>query len=133
MKARSSLHVALVAGLLSGAAWAAEVPQVLAPQAAEFIGRYARVCGVIASARYARSTRGSPTYLNFDKPYPHNEFTAIVWGRDRKDFPAKPEALLHHKACVTGEVESYKGKPQIILRAPDQIIFWPLEPPAEQP
>jgi hypothetical protein len=101
--------------------------RILADQARDHIGQQAQVCGVVASTRYARSSNGAPTYLNFDKPYPDNDFTVVVWGRDRKHFPNPPELLLHHKACVSGRIERYRGKPQIIASGPDQIVFWPLE------
>jgi hypothetical protein len=96
-----------------------------AGEAGAHVGEYAQVCGVIADTNYARRSRGSPTYLNFDKPYPESEFTAIVWGKDRKHFSVKPETLKGHKACVYGKIETYKGKPQIILVRPEQIASRP--------
>lgn len=114
--------------LLPAPAWTQELPRLLAHQAAEHIGEVAQVCGVIAGSRYAQNVRGRPTYLNFDEPYPDNDFTVIVWGRNRNNFPSPPELLLDHKACVTGRIESYQGKPQIEAQRPEQIIFWPLEP-----
>jgi hypothetical protein len=113
--------------LATSAIFAQDTVRLLAHEASGHLGEFAQVCGVIASARYARSSNGGPTYLNFDKPYPDNDFTVIVWRRDRKNFPSEPELLLHHKACVSGKIESYQGKPQIIARSPEQIVFWPLE------
>lgn len=119
------LILAVLCAWAPAMAWPQERQRLLAHQAAEHIGEAAQVCGIIASSRYAQNVRGRPTYLNFDEPYPDNDFTAIVWGRDRKNFSNAPELLLHHKACVTGEIESYQGKPQIIVRHPEQVIFWP--------
>lgn len=114
--------------LASSAGWSQEALRLLSDQAAKHVGEFAQVCGVIAGTYYARSSNGGPTYLNFDKPYPDNEFTVIVWRKDRKNFPNKPELLSQHKACVTGTIEIYRGKPQIVAKQPEQIIFWPLEP-----
>ena len=82
---------------------------------------------MIASTRYAHGSNGAPTYLNFDKPYPENDFTVVVWGRDRGNFPYKPEDLKDHQACVYGRIDDYRGKPQIIALRPEQILHKPAE------
>lgn len=102
--------------------------QLYAHQAADHVGEMALVCGVIASTRYSHDSNGAPTYLNFDKPYPQNQFTVIVWGRDRDKFPYKPEDLKEHQACVYGQIDEYRGKPQIVAFRPEQILH---KPPAE--
>lgn len=117
----------LTALFVNRPAWAQEELRLYAAEAGEHVGEVALVCGVIASTRYNHDVRGAPTYLNFDKPYPQNPFTVIVWGRDRDKFPYKPESLSQHQACVYGKIESYKGKPQIIAFRPEQIISKPPE------
>lgn len=42
-----------------------------ASEAKDHIGEQATVCGKVVSTRYAESSRGSPTFLNFDQPYPN--------------------------------------------------------------
>ena len=105
--------------------------QLYAHQAADHIGEMALVCGVIASTRYAYDSNGAPTYLNFDKPYPQNEFTVVVWGRDRGNFSYKPEDLKDHQACVYGRIDEYRGKPQVIAIRPEQILHKPPATTAE--
>ncbi len=97
--------------------------RVAAHDAAAHAGEFVEVCGVVADANHARRTHGSPTYLNFDKPYPDHDFTAIIWGRDRKVFSFDPETLQGVTACVRGKVEMYRGKAQIILFMAEQIAF----------
>jgi hypothetical protein len=46
-----------------------------ATQAAEHIGEQATVCGLVASTNYAVKSKGQPTYLNLDRPYPKQVFT----------------------------------------------------------
>jgi hypothetical protein len=41
-----------------------------AAEAHAHIGETAMVCGEVVSTRYASSTKGHPTFLNLDKPYP---------------------------------------------------------------
>ena len=80
-----------------------------------------RTRGVVASAHFATRTRGNPTFLNLDKPYPSQIFTVLIWGIDRAKFGA-PEALYQAKhICATGTIESYRGVPEIIAREPGQI------------
>lgn len=40
------------------------------------VGESATVCGAVASAKYATSTRRQPTFLNLERPYPNHIFTA---------------------------------------------------------
>ena len=92
-----------------------------AAQAQQHIGKDATVCGVVANAKYASSTRGSPTFLNLDRPYPSHVFTAVIWGDDRDAFDYEPESLDGQRICVSGEISSYRGKAEIVVVDPDQI------------
>lgn len=55
-------------------------PVIEAIKAKEYVGQEATVCGHVVSARYAAVSRGSPTFLNFERPYPDHVFTAVIWG-----------------------------------------------------
>ena len=50
------------------AAWAS----LSASEAASHVGETASVCGNFASATYASGSKGSPTLLNLDEPYPRH-------------------------------------------------------------
>jgi hypothetical protein len=76
--------------------------------AAQHVGQTGTVCGVVASAHYAAHSRGQPTFLNLDRPYPHPVFTALVWGEDRAKF-GQPEQLEGRRVCVTGMIKRYRG------------------------
>ena len=73
------------------------------------------MCGPVASAKYATETRRQPTFLNLDRAYPNHVFTALIWGSDRSAFPYAPEGLQGKRICVTGVIELYKGKAEIIV------------------
>ena len=47
------------------------------------------VCGIVASAHYAASSKGQPTFVNLDKPYPNQIFTVLIWGSDRGNRSAQ--------------------------------------------
>ena len=94
----------------------------ITPAAAiNYVGQTVTVCGVVASANYAQQVKRQPTFLNLDKPYPNQIFTALIWGSNRAAFSYAPESLMGRKICVTGQVELYKGKPEIIVSGPEQI------------
>src|SRR5262245_31199083 len=95
--------------------------QITAQQAADHVGEEVEVCGVVASATYATRSRGQPTFLNLDRPYPNHIFTAIVWGSDRNRFGYAPESLQGKRICVTGFVTTYRNRPQIEVPDPSRI------------
>jgi hypothetical protein len=97
--------------------------ETISPQdAAKFIGETKTVCGTVASAHFAAKTKGQPTFINLDKPYPNQIFTVLIWGSDRSKFEKPPETLYAGKEiCVTGMIQSYQGSPQIIVKDPSQI------------
>jgi site-specific recombinase XerD len=45
--------------------------KLTAAEAKDHVGETATVCGSVVSTRYATGTKGQPTFLNLDKPYPN--------------------------------------------------------------
>jgi hypothetical protein len=90
-------------------------------EAKEHFGETATVCGAVVSTRYADSTKGQPTFLNLDKPYPNQVFTIVIWGDNRSKF-GKPENDYNGKrVCVTGKITAYAGLPEIVAEDPKQL------------
>ena len=115
---------AIVCLLLAAAAVADEPVRIEAAEAADHVGESAVVCGQVASAAYLPSVGGRPTFLNFEKPYPDQAFTVVIWGSKRSRFDGRPESLYDGKTvCVTGKVTEHEGTPQIVVQDPDQIEF----------
>ena len=93
-------------------------------QASKYVGSRATVCGQIVGTNYATGSKGKPTFLNFDKPYPSHPFAVVIWGNDRSKFPSNPENYyLNKPLCATGLIESYKGKPEITARNSSQLTI----------
>jgi DNA/RNA endonuclease YhcR with UshA esterase domain len=91
-------------------------------QASKYLGQTKTVCGKVVSTYYARSSSGAPTFLNLDRPYPNNIFTAVIFEENRSNFRGKPENIYKYKKiCVTGVITEYKGVPQIVLESDSQI------------
>jgi hypothetical protein len=80
--------------------------------AARHIGEHTTVCGEIASEHTATRSRGTPTFINLDAPYPNQIFTALVWGSDRANVGNLPR---NGRICVTGTITEYRGTPEIVL------------------
>ena len=90
-------------------------PQITPYSAINHIGERGTVCGKIVDSNYAVRSNGSPTFLNFSRPYPNHPFTTVIWGDKRANFSGNPEEYyLNKNVCITGLIESYKGKPQIV-------------------
>ena len=99
---------------------------ISATEAQNYIGEVKAICGKVVSPTFSARTKGQPTFLNLDQPYPNQVFTIVIWGSDRKKFKIPPEVLFKDKAvCVTGKIESYRGKPEIIVHDPSQIVMKP--------
>jgi hypothetical protein len=82
------------------------------------------VCGTIASAKYAVGSPGNPTYLNFDRPFPHQSCSVVIAEATRARFKVAPERAFWGKwVCVTGVITTdYRGKAQIAVSNPAQIV-----------
>ena len=94
-----------------------------AEQAQQHIGETNTVCGLVASARYMETTRAKPTLLNFVKPYPDHLFSVMIPDSARPKFKDPPEVAFTNKTvCVTGAIIDYRGKPEIVVDDPSQIV-----------
>jgi micrococcal nuclease len=85
------------------------------------VGEKATVCAKVVTTRYTSSSRGQPTFLNLDKPYPNQVFTVVIWGTDRSKFGAPEDSYRHKNICVTGAIKGYRGMPEIAASEPAQI------------
>ena len=81
-------------------------------EAGKHVGEQATVCGKIASERTATQSRGQPTFINLDRPYPNQVFTAVIWEEDKANVGAVPSS---GDICVSGLITQYHGVPEIVL------------------
>jgi DNA/RNA endonuclease YhcR with UshA esterase domain len=125
---RSSLLVWMLPCLIVALALAALIIQpalaqkkLTAAEAKDHVGETATVCGNVVSTRYAASTKGQPTFLNLDKPYPNQVFTIVIWGSNRSKFGTPETDYKSMRICVTGKITAYAGLPEIVVDEPKQI------------
>lgn len=118
MRAWKRIVVWAAVGLWPAVAFAASLTP---EEASKHVGQTATVCGTVASANYAARSRGQPTFLNLDQPYPHAIFTAVIWGENRAAFGQPEQILLGKHVCVTGAIQLYRGEPEVILQSASQL------------
>jgi hypothetical protein len=112
---RIALPFALL--IVAGRMVAADIPSA---QAKDHIGETATVCGKVADARYLE-TGSHVTFLNFDTPFPNHTFTGFIPGDSRAKFGTPEKDYLGKEVCLTGKIQDYNGKPEIVLSDPQQI------------
>jgi DNA/RNA endonuclease YhcR with UshA esterase domain len=114
----------LVAVVLMGTALSMPSPaqqKLSADKAKTHIGETATVCGSVVSTRFASSTKGQPTFLNLDEPYPNQVFTVLIWGENRSKFGTPESEYKGKRICVTGKITEYRGVPEIVVDNPQKI------------
>ena len=107
---RKSSIGSLILLLFASVAWAGST--LSTSEAAKHIGERETVCGDIASEHTANTSRGTPTFINLDKPYPNQVFTILVWGSDKANVGALPHS---GRICAKGTIAEYRGTPEIVL------------------
>jgi hypothetical protein len=118
-------------GLLFATAGVKVLQTLTGDEAADHLDQTNTVCGTIASAKYAVGSPGNPTYLNFDRPFPHQSCAVVIPEATRARFKVAPEAAFTGKwVCVTGLIRAdNRGRPQIAVSDPAQIVIQ--DPPAD--
>lgn len=95
--------------------------KLTAAEAKEHFGETATVCGEVVSANYAGSSKGHPTFLNLDQPYPKQIFTVVIWDENRSKFGKPEEDYKGKQICVRGKITAYAGLPEMVVSDPRQI------------
>ena len=85
-------------------------------EAAKWIGKQVVVTGVVAQV----SVRPSLVFLNFDRAYPSNLFTAIIRNKNTNEFE-NLTALRGKAVSVKGQIRDYDGKPEMELIGKSQL------------
>ena len=87
------------------------------------VGDSVKVCGKVYGVKYLQQAKNSPTFLNVGAAYPNQLLTVVIWEETRKKFEKYPEELFADKnVCITGRVELFKEKPQIVVASVVQLL-----------
>jgi hypothetical protein len=121
LRSRLELRLLISCAALVGWAAAAQADPLTPTDAVKHPGETVTVCGQVVGAKFASWVRGGTTFLDFGKPYPDTPFTALIFAGDRAKFGTPEKTAQGKDFCVTGKIEMYQGKPQIVLKDPKQL------------
>ncbi len=89
-------------------------------QAKYNIGTKSCVCGTVVSTKY--SEKSGAVFLNLDKKFPNQIFSATIWKDARSNFSYLPEIeLKDKKVCLTGKIENKRGTPTVNLTSEKKV------------
>ena len=94
---------------------------IIPEQAKNYAGKKVTVCGLVTDV-FVVSKGQAPTFLHFGGKYPHNAFSVVVYKDDAPKFTYPLGSLAHKNLCVTGYIKMYKGKPEMTVNSPTQIV-----------
>lgn len=89
-------------------------------EAANNIGKKVTICSRVYSIR----STSTITQISVGDKYLNNPLTVIIFAKNYSKFTQPLDELFKEKnICVKGTIEEYKGKPQIIIEDPSDIII----------
>jgi DNA/RNA endonuclease YhcR with UshA esterase domain len=84
------------------------------------IGEKAVVCSEVFGVKALEKM----TFINMGASYPNSPLTIVIFAKDLPNFKETPASLYDNKKiCVTGTLEDYKGKTEIVVTQPDEITL----------
>lgn len=104
-------HAALLFLLVAASCLSAEIREIPAALAVNYVGKTVCVTGAVAQI----SVRNNNAYLNFGAKYPSNTFTVFIPGSMLKKLPSNFRAWENHEMKVTGTIALFKNRPQIVV------------------
>jgi DNA/RNA endonuclease YhcR with UshA esterase domain len=89
---------------------------IAASAAASHIGQSITIEGIVSEVHVADRA----TFIDIGGRYPDEEFTGVIFPESYSAFPDVAE-LEGKTVDISGTVQLYRGKPEIILRSADQV------------
>lgn len=107
----------LTLSLAPALAQTAAPPTITPADAKAHVGQTA---AIQASVSAVRTSRSGVTFIDMDGLYPDNRFAAVIFVDDIGKFPGV-KALEGKTVTVSGPVQLYQGRPEIVLKSAAQI------------
>ena len=96
---------------------------VSAYDADRYIGEFVRIYGKVYEAWFNQAT--DEVNLYFGEPYPYQDFTVIISGKDARRYNRRPERYFTGRdIAVTGIVSVFEGKSEMVIKRRSQIDFY---------
>jgi len=96
----------------------APVKTISPEEAVNHYGKLVTVKSIISAD--TTSGRGN-RFLNMGGAYPNQAFTGWIPSKNASAFSGVPN-VTGRTCAITGEVQSYKGKPEIVVNSPSQVV-----------
>lgn len=91
--------------------------------AVDSVGKHIGDSVTVCSAVYGVKSLEKLTFINLGAAYPNSPLTIVIFTKDLGNFKGAPADLYNSKnVCVTGRLEAFKGKPQIVITKPEAIV-----------
>jgi hypothetical protein len=70
------------------------------------------------------TSQGGTTFLDFCEDYRECPFTSVIFSSDKRKF-GDLQSLAGRQIEIRGFIDVYKGRPEIVIRDPEQIRLAP--------
>src|SRR5437660_2176513 len=87
-------------------------------EAAKHVGETATITGAVDGVH--QSSKGN-IFLNMGGKYPNQAFTAWIPSASAGQF-SNPQQYEGKTVAVSGKITLYRGKPEIIVTSPSQVV-----------
>ncbi len=95
--------------------------EIKVDDAKKHVGENVKICTKIYGGKFFE--KDTLTLLNAGGYYPDAPLTIVIHGEARKTFNNNPEEYYKGaEVCITGIVQLFKEKPQIVVSSKDQIV-----------
>lgn len=96
--------------------------QIKVDEAKNHAGDSVKICSKIYDTKYFKTSKDPITLLDMGDKYPNNPLSIVIPADARKLFKSPPEEYYKGaQVCVTGKIQIYKDKPEIVISSPEQI------------
>jgi hypothetical protein len=113
----TTMRTLIVALGVAAAAWPARAETIAPSDAKIHVGQ---TVTIHAAVEEVKTGRGGVTFLDMGGAFPDNTFAAVIFAADLAKFP-DAKALKGKTVAISGPVQLYQGKPEIILKTADQL------------
>jgi len=111
--------LSLLLSLTAVAFYAKSQTMILAKDVAQYVGKNVSICDSV----YSTKALDKLTLINLGGAYPKELITIVINKEDERKFPSEPASMfIGNNVCVTGVVSDFKGKKQIVVTDPKQIV-----------
>lgn len=90
---------------------------------AAYIGQEVTVCSNVAGIHTSEGDK-PVTYLSLGAAFPNQKMSVVIFQKTVSRMTTNPAEFFKNKdLCITGTLQMYHDKPQIVVIKPGQIVF----------